>query len=168
MALEQVWIHQDDWWYFRHLQKKVWLGYINFGKFYMFLNMKENKVHYRHLIWWFDERQTRYVLFMVTAIQLKELSGSGLLDLKLMISTLRIKNARVLRRRWRSHQNRITHLWITIHEHFLKLCNINRYDVWDLQDGKKSDESICICESLYKRNEKTQLLFSETTDWLSW
>ena len=41
------------------------------------------------------KQQTRYVLFMAKVLQLIELCGSGLLGLKLVISTLKIKNARV-------------------------------------------------------------------------
>ncbi|XP_018055291.1 PREDICTED: histone-lysine N-methyltransferase SETMAR-like [Atta colombica] len=48
----------------------------------------------------------------------------------------------------------------TIHEHFMKLGYINRFDVWVPQDltEKNLMDRISICDSLYKRNEKTSFL----------
>jgi len=47
-----------------------------------------------------------------------------------------------------------------IHEHFMKLGYINRFDVWvphDLTEKNLMDR-ISICDSLYKRNEETPFL----------
>ena len=48
----------------------------------------------------------------------------------------------------------------TIHEHFVKLGYINRFDVWVLHDltEKNLMDRISICDSLYKRNEETPFL----------
>jgi len=66
------------------------------------LNMKENKMHFRHLLLFFyrkgknaTQRQTRYALFMAKVLYLKELCENDLLGLKLVILTLKIKNARI-------------------------------------------------------------------------
>ncbi|XP_017795782.1 PREDICTED: histone-lysine N-methyltransferase SETMAR-like [Habropoda laboriosa] len=48
----------------------------------------------------------------------------------------------------------------TIHEHFVKLGYINRFDVWvphDLTEKNLMDR-ISICDSVYKRNEETPFL----------
>jgi len=39
--------------YFRHAWKKIWLRYVDFCQFYTPLNMEENKVHFRHLIFFY-------------------------------------------------------------------------------------------------------------------
>ncbi|XP_012057453.1 PREDICTED: histone-lysine N-methyltransferase SETMAR-like [Atta cephalotes] len=47
-----------------------------------------------------------------------------------------------------------------IHEHFVKLSYINRFDIWvphDLTEKNLMDR-ISICDSLYKRNEETPFL----------
>jgi len=48
----------------------------------------------------------------------------------------------------------------TIHEHFVKLGYINRFDVWVPHDltEKNVMDLISICNSLYKRNEETPFL----------
>jgi len=48
----------------------------------------------------------------------------------------------------------------TIHEHFVKLGYINRFDVWVPHDLTEKNLMNCIfiCDSLYKRNEKTPFL----------
>jgi len=48
----------------------------------------------------------------------------------------------------------------TIHKHFVKLGYINSFNVWILHDltEKNLMDRISICDSLYKRNEKTPFL----------
>jgi len=52
----------------------------------------------------------------------------------------------------------------TIHEHFVKLGYINRFDVWVPHDltEKNVMDLISICNSLYKRNEET--IFEASSD----
>ena len=47
-----------------------------------------------------------------------------------------------------------------IHEHFVKLGYINRFDVWILHDLTKKNlmDRISICDSLYKCNEEAPFL----------
>jgi len=52
----------------------------------------------------------------------------------------------------------------TIHDHFVKLGYINRFDVWvphDLTEKNLMDH-ISICDSLYKRNE--EIIFEASSD----
>jgi len=46
----------------------------------------------------------------------------------------------------------------TIHEHFVKLGYINRFDVWFPHDLTEKNLMDRICDSLYKRNEETLFL----------
>ena len=58
----------------------------------------------------------------------------------------------------------------TIHEHFVKLSYINRFDVWvphDLTEKNLMDR-ISICDSLYKRNEETPFLKQVVTGDKKW
>ena len=58
----------------------------------------------------------------------------------------------------------------TIHEHFVKLDYINRFDVWvphDLTEKNLMDR-ISICDSLYKRNKETPFLKQVVTGNEKW
>jgi len=58
----------------------------------------------------------------------------------------------------------------TIHEHFVKLGYINRFDVWIPHDLTKKNlrDRISICDSLYKRNEETPFLKQVVTGDEKW
>jgi len=91
--------------------------------------------------------------------------------LKLVISILKIKNARAgsppqmkirlkhIENNSRYRTRKLTEILniskSTIHEHFVKLGYINRFDVWVLHDltEKNLMNRIFICDSLYKRKE---------------
>ena len=169
--------------YFRHTWKKICLRYVNFllvlyafeyGKkqsvFQAFCFSFTGKAKMPH------KRQTRYALFMTTVLQLKELCGSDLLDLKLVLSTLKIKNRpskssttdedQIKTQIENNPRYTIRKLEMlnmsksTIHKHFVKLGYINSFNVWILHDltEKNLMDRISICDSLYKRNEETPFL----------
>lgn len=75
-------------------------GYVNFCHLCMPLNIKANKRNYRYLILFLYRKghtsdKQRNALLIAKVLQLKEMCGSDMLGLKVMISKMKIKNARV-------------------------------------------------------------------------
>ncbi|KOX74646.1 Histone-lysine N-methyltransferase SETMAR [Melipona quadrifasciata] len=148
--------------------------------------MEENKVHFRHLMLFFYRKgkNATQAANKICAVYgegaVAERFKAGDFNLKDQerpdrpstkdedqIKTLIENNPRYTTRKLAEMLNMSKS---TIHEHFVKLGYINRFDIWVPHDltEKNLMDCISICDSLYKRNEETPFLKQVVTEDEKW